>query len=57
MPELEVQCKCGTPLKASLESRSHFKAPYLKVEPCEVCMDRERKEGSEDGYEEALEQA
>lgn len=44
--DFEVFCgACGKGLQGAIETTSRRPTPFLKVEPCETCLEREYERG------------
>ena len=48
--EFEVFCECGFGLCNQSTEGSNRHSQYITVEPCSACLERERKEGDDEGY-------
>lgn len=48
--EVEVWCSCGEGL--CNQSSIHRTGRGIEVEPCDKCLEKERKDGFDEGYEE-----
>ncbi len=56
MADFEVECeKCSSELTASLNAIG--RRVVLCVEPCEKCMEAEREDGRDEGYEDGKKEA
>lgn len=53
--EVEVYCSCGNGLcNQSTGGTERHGGSYITVQPCEKCLEREKQEGYDEGYQEGV---